>query len=378
MPISNSMNARCAALLASIVVTSCARTVDSPLPGAPAPPSAHRSASSALLHAAVGFSVDTPARAATAASEGITSTILYGGAPNPASALEQALQSHDISVIDGGVSSIVFYWECHRTHTVAPPPSSYSRNYYCLTDENPHISSDAVALAHLSRLLDRDAKRPYVAGYWVLDDWPWWDYGSGRDLLRKIHALIARKTPGRPAICGFGAGFGKGTTYYWDPGTAANYSNAGCDVVGWYNYTPFGKRKPSSGVNYNWSMHGLLPAMSRSLAKYGWNISRTPLMGIGQAWGGRYDGNHYQPGITADEMQSQAAAFCAYGASVISWYAWDDSGDNAQTLTPNNSPAVTAGIKAGLSVCKADWVTAARFGEGLPSAAQTRSSAGPK
>lgn len=314
-----------------------------------------RAASNPLLHAAVGFSVDTPARAATAAAQGITSTILYSGSPSRGSALEQALQSHGISVIDGGVSSIVFYWECHRTHTVAPPPSSYSRNYYCATDENPKISSDAAALARVSRLLDRDAKRPYVVGYWVLDDWASWDAGSGRELLRNIHALIVRKTPGRPAICGFGAGFGKGTIYYWDPLTAANYSNAGCDVVGWYNYTPFGKHKPSSGTHYNWSMRGLLPAMARTLGKYGWQMSRTPLMGIGQAWGGSYNGNHYQPGITANEIKTQAAAFCAFGASSISWYAWDDSGDNGQTLTPNNSAAVAQGIRDGLASCRAAW-----------------------
>lgn len=349
------MELRYAALFALIIVAGCARAGELPLPSAPSASLADPLTSSALLHAAVGFSVDTPARAATAASQGITSTILYDGSPSPRSALENALRSHDISVIDGGVSGIVFYWECHRTHTVAPPPSSYSRNYYCATDENPRISSDAVALAHVSRLLDRDAKRSYVVGYWVLDDWASWDPGSGRNLLKKIHALIAQRTPGRPAICGFGGGFGKGATYYWDPGTAANYSNGGCDAAGWYNYTPFGKHKPSSGVNYNWSMRGLLPAMAHSLAKYGWNMSHTPLMGIGQAWGGRYNGHHYQPGITADEMQTQAAAFCAFGASIISWYAWDDSGDTAQTLTPNNSPAVTAGIKAGLSACRAAW-----------------------
>lgn len=348
------MKLRYAALLSFLVVAGCARSGDSPLPATPTVLS-HSPVSSVLLHAAVGFSVDTPGRAATAASQGITSTILYGGSPSPGSALENALQSHDISVIDGAVSSILFYWECHRTHTVAPPPSSYSRNYYCATDENPKISSDAVALAYVSRLLDRDAKRSYVVGYWVLDDWASWDSGSGRTLLQKIHVLIAQKTPWRPAICGFGAGFGKGTTFYWDPGTAANYSNGGCDLVAWYNYTPFGKHKPSSGVNYNWPMHGLLPAMAHSLSKHGWSISNTPLMGIGQAWGGRYNGNHYQPGITASEMQTQAAAFCAFGASIISWYAWDDSGDNAQTLTPNNSPAVAAGIKAGLSACRATW-----------------------
>lgn len=343
---------RSAGMMAALAVGGCAHSA---IPQAPAASAVHRFVSSALLHAAVGFSVDTPARAATAASEGITSTILYGGSPDPNSALAQALQANHISVIDGGISSIVFYWECHRTHTVAPPPASYGINSYCRTDENPRISSDSVALAHVSHLLDRDARRSYVAGYWVLDDWAWWDYGSARGLLQKIHALIAQKTPGLPAICGFGAGFGKGTAYSWDPGTAKNYSNAGCDVAGWYDYTPFGLRKPSSGVHYNWSMRGLLPAMARTLSKYGWQMADRPLMGIGQAWGGRYGAHDYQPGITAAEMQAQAAAFCAFGASIISWYAWDDSEDVKSTLTPNDSAAVADGIAAGLSACKSDW-----------------------
>lgn len=349
------MRLRVAAIVALLAAIGCSSRAVAPVPLGPVATIAGRSSAAALLHAAVGFSVDTPARAAQAASDGITTTILYGGSPSFDSPLEVALRSHGIGVIDGGISSILFYWECHRTHTLAPPPSSYAQNDYCITDEDPKISSEAIALAHVSQLLERDAKRPYVVGYWVLDDWPSWDYGSGRNMLRKIHASILQKSSGRPAICGFGAGFGKGTTYYWDPGTAANYSNAGCDIVGWYNYTPFGKRKPSNGVHYNWAMHGLLPAMARTLGKYGWRLSRTPLMGIGQAWGGRYGAGHYQPGITADEMQTQAAAFCAFGASIISWYAWDDSQDVAQTQTPNNSRAVADGIKAGLGACKADW-----------------------
>ena|SRR5579862_5160033 len=315
---------------------------------------ANRSFASPLLHAAVGFSVDTPDRANEAASEGITSTILYNGSA-AGSSLEVALQQHHISVIDGGVSSIVFYWECHRTHTVALPPASYAYNYYCRTDEDPSISSEVIALARVSKLLDRDATRPYVAGYWVLDDWASWDYGSGQHLLQKIRALIASKTPGRPAICGFGAEIGVGTKYSWDPGTAKNYSKAGCDMVGWYNYSPFGLTHPSNGDKLNWAMTGLLPAMGASLAKYGWNVANTPLMGIGQAWSGKYGKRDYQPGLSVAQMQTQASAFCNYGATSISWYAWDDSQDVKQTQTPNNSPAIAAGIAAGLSACRSTW-----------------------
>lgn len=309
-------------------------------------------------HAIIGFSIDTPKRAATAARQGIDTTILYGGSPDPGSALERGLKAHGISVVDAAISGYMFYWECHRTHTIKPPPSSYSYNPYCRTDEDPHIDSARVVLREVAKVLTRDARRPYVVAHWVLDDWAWWDPGSGRALLQKVHAEIARMTPGLPAICGFGAAVLRPGKVGWDPGTGANYSNGGCDIVGWYNYSPFGRTRPSNGKNLDWTMSALLPAMRRTLEKNGWDIPHTPLYGIGQAWGGSYNKKYYQPGLTRGEMLEQAKAFCDFGAAYIGWYAWDDSGYNARTETPNNSATVTAGIAAGISACNAVWNTA--------------------
>ncbi len=306
-------------------------------------------------HAIIGFSVDTLDRAATAAREGVDATILYGGSPAPRSALAQALKAHGIAVVDGSVSGLLFYWECHRTHTVKPPPKSYGYNSYCRTDEDPHLRTEAIVLRRLAEILERDAARPYVVGYWVLDDWPWWDPGSGRRLLQKVHALIAARTPGRAAICGFGAGVGKPGQIDWDPGTAANYSDSGCDVVGWYNYSPFGRRHPSLGKGLDWSMKALLPAMRDSLAKRGWRIEQTPLYGIGQGWGGSYEHRFYQPGLTRTEIVAQASAFCRFGARYVGWYAWDDSGFEARTHTPNNSDTIGDGMLAGIAACRAIW-----------------------
>jgi hypothetical protein len=306
-------------------------------------------------HAIIGFSVDTPQRAATAGGQGINTTILYAGSPFPGSALERALRKNGISVVDAAVSGVLFDWECHRTHTVKPPPSSYSYNPYCRTDEDPKIDSQRVVLRYVDRILEKDAKRPYVVGYWVLDDWAWWDSGSAHELLQKVHAEIEKVTPGLPAICGFGGGVSRPGTTAWDPGTAANYSRGGCDVVGWYNYSPFGRHRPSNGKGLDWSMTSLLPAMAHSLEKRGWRLADTPLYGIGQAWGGSYNGSHYQPGLTRDEMLKQAKAFCDFGATYIGWYAWDDSGYNSKTETPNNSAAIAAGIADGINACQAVW-----------------------
>ena len=141
----------------------------------------------------------------------------------------------------------------------------------------------------------------------------------------------------------------------WDPGTAANYSNGGCDIVGWYNYSPFGRRHPSKGKDLDWTMKALLPAMARSLERRGWKISHTPLYGIGQAWGGSYEKKYYQPGLTSGEMLDQARAFCDFGAAYVGWYAWDDSGYESRTETPNNSRIVAAGIAKGIRTCRDVW-----------------------
>lgn len=317
---------------------------------------AARRAADVRYGTAIGFEIDTPQLVALAAKQGIQAAILYDRSPAANTALARAFVAHNMRVIDGGIASELFYWECHRTHTVARPPGS-DRNDYCRTDEEPRIDSDAVVLADVAAMLARDARRPYVAGYWVLDDWPWWDYGSARTLLQKIHAEIAQ-TGGLPAICGFGAAIEKGRGYGWGAGLAKNFSPAGCDAVGWYNYTPFGLRHPSSGDGYNWSMHGLLHAMARSLERYGWNVQAQPLIGIGQAWGGSYGSRSYQPGLSAAQMEEQARAFCRFGASSIAWYSWNDSGFNAQTQTPVTSHAVADGIRGGIGICRSIWTIA--------------------
>lgn len=350
------MRSRAIMLVAAALAAGCAGGVTPQ--GPPSRTAPFRSGLSLPAHAVIGFSVDTARRAAVAAREGITATILYWHPPSPKSALGTALRAHHIGVIDGYVSDLVSSWECHRTHTVAPPPKSYSGgNTYCATDEYPHMTT-AKVLADLRRELARDERLPYVVGYWVLDDWAWWDPGSGRALLQKVHALIAQTTPGRPALCGFGAGIGKPgsvSSGYWDPGTAANYSNAGCDVVGWYNYACIECSHPSSGKQLDWSMKTLLPAMAKSLENYGWSMATTPLYGIGQAWSGSYAKRYYTWGLTRAEMVAQASAFCSFGATYIGWYAWDDSGFDARTQTPNNSATIAAGIGDGLAACKRVW-----------------------
>ena len=299
----------------------------------------------------VGFGANTPARVAKAASLGIDTDILYEGAPSPASRLGKALQAAHMTVIDARISTELFFWECHRTHTVAPPPEG-ERNTYCSRDDEPSVDSSAV-LATVGEYVRQDAANPLVGGYWVLDDWAPWDGGSGRELLVEVRGEIEAATPAYPTICGFGGSIEKsGEAGGFAAGIAGNYSAAACSIVGLYNYTGSTAAR-SNGAGYEWDMRLLLAEEQEALAQAGWSEALSPLLGIGQAWSGKSGKREYQPGLSAAQMLEQANAFCEAGASSLGWYAWSDSHFVAGTKTPVNSQAIREGIAQGIAACPA-------------------------
>ena len=233
-------------------------------------PRERRSAGAPQRHAIVGFSVDTPKRAATAGEprhHGDDSVRRIAGAGKPAA--KSARAHNGISVVDGAISGVLFYWECHRTHTVKPPPSSYAYNPYCRTDENPRINSvKAVVLRDVGKILD--SRREAFVRYRLLGARRLGVVGS-RERPRAA-AESARIDRAKYAGSAGDLRFRRGRRaspgkVHWDPGTAANYSNGGCDIVGWYNYSPFGNRHRNNGKRLDWSMKALLPAMAHSLEK---------------------------------------------------------------------------------------------------------------
>ena len=343
---------RTLALAVLAVLAACGPSISTPKnEGISTVPLAPASAPNVLAHAAIGFSVDTPQRAATAASQGVTATFLYSGLPPRSSALYAALTAHHIAMIDASISGYLDEWECYRILTIKPPPKGYR---WCYPGETG-IKTVAQLLQKIKPVLERDA-RLGAAGFWILDDWPYWDSGSAHDVLPQIRSEIAEIDPGKPTIGGFAGTVGKlKGPVGWYPGTGKNYSNAGCDAVGWYNYSPFGKTRPSNGDDLDWSMSRLLPAIANTLEHLGWNEKTHPLIGIGQAWSGSYSGKYYQPGLSAEQMRTQAEGFCGFGASSISWYAWDDSGFESRTQTPNSSPVISAGIAEGIAACRQVW-----------------------
>ena len=306
-----------------------------------------------LNHITAGISIDSVARVDNAASLGVNTAIVYGQPFTPSDPVGAEMQAKGMHEIDAGISSELTYYECHRTHTVAPPPQG-TPNTYCATDKKPWINSESVVLADVDAMLKADAANPLVVGYWVLDDWAFlWDAGSGKTILQDIRKEIRLYTPSYPAICGFGMAIVQPNVNAWDPRIAQNYSNAGCDMVGIYSYVST-YPTPSDGSQFDFTMQTMLAAAFKSLRQFGWDRSKRSLLGIGQAFAGPYE-TGYKPGISVVQMKAQAKAFCNAGAVSIGWYGWDDPGFGSQALLPMTSTIVQQGIISSITACQSVW-----------------------
>ncbi len=307
-------------------------------------------------HILGGFSINTPERATKAATDDVQVVFKYGQPPSERDTLGQTLQSLHMKVIDGYISNYLYFYECHRTKELKP--SLLSPGQFCQNDPYPYLTDEHVLLATIATHLKQVKDNQLIIGYWVLDDWVQWDAGSARQLLIKIHNLIQQYTPGRPAICGFGGPIRSDHTGDWGDWTADNFSSQGCDMVGFYIYTPSllnTTPTPSPGT-YDWSMSYVLPAMFASLQRRGWDIAKEPLIGIGQAFGGsRAHTDRYWVTPTAKDIETQSRSFCEHGATGLVFYAWNDSEFGSATYTPMNSPEIEMGIRNGIAACKQYW-----------------------
>jgi hypothetical protein len=307
-------------------------------------------------HILGGFSIDTPERAAMAATDGIQVVFKYGHPPTEEDVLGQKLQGLRMRVIDGYIWAYLYYYECHRTAELQP--ALLGPEQYCPSDPYPSLNDEQALLAAVAAHLKQVRDNPLVIGYWVLDDWVQWDAGSARPLLIKIHRLIQQYTPDRPAICGFGGSIGLFQSYGWADWIAENFSPQGCDKVGFYIYTSsLPNTTPTEALDaYNWSASGLLPAMFASLSQRGWSINREPLIGIVQAFGGPVaNRDRYWVTPTAGDIATESRSFCEHGATGLVFYAWSDPEFATDSQTPMNSPQVQMGIRNGIATCKAYW-----------------------
>lgn len=310
-------------------------------------------------HLLGGFSLDTSEMANQSVKDGVQVAFEYGQPPSAQDALGQQFQSLHMKVVDGYIWWLLYYYECHRTKELRP--DLLGPGQYCTDDPYPSLSSEHALLAAVTAHLKQMKDNQLITGYWVLDDWTQWDAGEAKPLLIAIHKLIQQYTPGRPAICGFGGTIWLHQEYGWDDWIADNFSPQGCDEVGLYIYTPsVPDSTPTTTFSdaFNWSMEAVLPAVFASLQKRNWDITKEPLIGIVQAFGGPIAHTHsYWIVPTAKDIETQSRSFCEHGASGLVFYAWDSSGFGPTTHTPMNSPEIALGIRDGIAACKQYWNT---------------------
>lgn len=308
------------------------------------------------MHLIGGFSASTIQSVMNASDDGVQTMFYYGNPPEQSSKIGKVLQALNMQEVDGFIASNLYYYECQRLRAMVPALDGLGS--YCTPGSSPKFASEDAFLATIADHLKQARNNSLVIGYWVLDDWAPWDEGSARQLLVKIHALIQQYTPGRPAICGFGALLYPGAIPGWRDSTAANFSPQGCDAVGLYIYTePVSSTTPPVPSSaYDWSMSKLLPVIFMSLQQRGWDITREPLIGIAQAFGGPItDANRYQAAPTAADMELQSRSFCEHGAIGLTFYGWSDSWFGPLTQTPMSSSEVGSGIRQGVSACQSIW-----------------------
>lgn len=110
----------------------------------------------------------------------------------------------------------------------------------------------------------------------------------------------------------------------------------GADRVGIFIY-PYGSGRLSMEKN--------IPLIFSSLKKYGWDINKTPLIGVAQSYGGK---NGYTV-PSSSQVEAQTKAFCEYGASGILYFDFRND-ENA-----SNNTEIQKGIKSGIAACKTIW-----------------------
>ncbi len=298
-------------------------------------------------HLSGGFGINTPEQVAKAASDGIQMAFLYNYSASPRSSLEQALKLHHMSVVDAFISSQLYRYQ--RYYLCATRHLSCSASYAKETENALYAS----IRTHLQKVLKDNS---LVKGYWVLDDQIDVSlYGSLKYILQNIHKLIQQYTPGLPAMCGFGAEINLNHFVSWRPGIAADFSTQGCDMVGLYIYASASPENPAPlATSYDWTMSDLLPAMFVSLQQQGWDITKTPLIGVGHAWGLHTKEGDFAA-LTPQSMVAQSTSFCQHGATGLAFYGWADSSFEATTQTPMNSPEIETGIRRSVATCNQYW-----------------------
>lgn len=204
---------------------------------------------------------------------------------------------------------------------------------------------------------------PQVAAFYLVDDY----WISMRQELSQIAADIRRIAPEAPLMCALNTELVTSTRNGGQFSSRAidsslqNFSRAWCTAVLVYAYSP-SSAVPISGM-VDWSMQATMPPTLAAMRSAGWDPKRIPLIGTPQAFnvaprtGTRARGPmapQYRSITTSETLRVQTTAFCAYGASSIIGYAWDDGSQGTVQMLAT-APALRAGFNAGIDNCRHMW-----------------------
>jgi hypothetical protein len=267
--------------------------------------------------------------------------------------VKAALTTLHMGAVDGYISSMLYYLECHREKADFP---QHSGPLWCARDFYPDMTEDTFLSLVQSRLEElKDLS--YIKGYWVLDDQPAWDIGYAKGLLATVHEMIAATTPGRPAVCGFGGFINANAKGSWNPAIATAFSSSYCDMVAFYIYSnSYPSASPPGADAFDWSMQSIVPDMMTALKAQGWNQDKQPLIGIAQTWAGpRRDlaGKYTETLPSSANLKQQYLSFCRdFHAQGVIGYSWQDGSVEG---FPDTNATLAEGVKEGNQACQDYW-----------------------
>jgi hypothetical protein len=194
---------------------------------------------------------------------------------------------------------------------------------------------------------------PGLAGYYVLDDYPFGDVSA---TLRAIRALVMesnqRTHTDRAVICGIGGFLDKrdqvkdrfSADHSYTEESLVNVSPDICDIVAPYFYGVASVNNPDL---VDWSMQNLMPWFMRALRNRG--FSQPSLLPIVQAFSAPATrGVYVEP--TPENMRAQASAYCGTGGAVallfFTWFGTD------LTHTYANDANLRLGVQAAAEACR--------------------------
>jgi hypothetical protein len=285
------------------------------------------------------FDVETPADVESAAKAGVKLALTAGysrGSP-----LDLALEKYQVGSIDS------YPW--NRLYQACVDQLTQSHRCSIPTTEQNKIIEDITSYIR-ARSWDGNTK-----AYWVLDDYPG---GDVKGLLDKIHVAIgaAHGLPAPPALCGFGGFLDRKDEANIDDHVFAqgitNFTSRGCDYIALYVYAT---GRPNDPSTVDWSMKSLMPRYQSLLRQAGWNSAKNPLVGVVQTFyygGPSSQSNFVRP--RPEDITTQTASYCEFGAVAILGYAWNDSYKGPKVELANDASFVK-GLEAGIHQCRKNF-----------------------